>query len=326
MINAIPGQVGQQFRQAGFVGYHTTSQPATSPTFQSLQTMWLNVAQRSKGWLQIIMLPNSAELPAADTEAVLATASGRFDVVTVAGPAIDAIMPQVIPLQALAFAYANSDEAKAVVNSKLYAACMKEAALVNNLHCLDGLLNAGMRQMTTIRSRPLHSSRQFAGLILRIPPSPIYAEQLRPLGITTVMTPISEALEAMKTGSVMGQENPANYAVLLGFYRVCQYLNETNHFWSGFNTLINADVWGQWPDAVKAIVQQEYSSIIEHQWAAIEEDNRQATAYCLSNGMSLIKTDVSSARQMVRQVQASIVERLDVRLQSIARSLIQPLR
>lgn len=324
MINAIPGKVGQQFKQAGFVGYHTTSQPATSPTFQALQSMWLNIARRSDGWLQIIMLPNSAELPAADTEAVLATASGRFDVVTVAGPAIDAIMPQVIPLQALAFAYANSDEAKAVVNSSLYASCMKDAALVNNLHCLDGLLNAGMRQMTTIKSRPLHSSKEFAGLVLRIPPSPIYSEQLRPLGITTVMTPISDALEAMKTGAVMGQENPVNYAVLLGFYRVCKYLNETNHFWSGFNTLINADAWGLWPDAVKTIVQEEYSSIIDSQWAAIEEDNHKATAYCLANGMTLIKTDVSRARQMVGQAQASIIAQLDARLKPTARALIKP--
>ena len=323
MINAIPGKVGQQYKRAGFVGYHATSQPASSHTFRSLQTMWLNVARRSDGWLQIIMLPNSAGLPAADTEAVLATASGRFDVVTVAGPAIDPIMPQVIPLQALAFAYANSNEAKSVVNSPLYATCMRDAALANNLYCLDGLLNAGMRQMTTIKSRPLHSSKDFAGLILRIPPSPIYSEQLRPLGITAVMTPISDGLTAIKTGTVMGQENPVNYTVLFGFYRLCKYLNETNHFWSGFNTLINADIYDQWPDAVKTIVQEEYSSIIASQWTAIEEDNRQAMAYCLASGMTLIKTDVSKARQMVSQAQLSIIERLDARLKPIARALIK---
>jgi TRAP-type C4-dicarboxylate transport system substrate-binding protein len=322
MINAIPGKVGEQFKRAGSIGYHITSQPANSPTFKFLQSLWTNVGLRTNGWLQIIMLPNSGELPAADTEAVLATASGRFDVITVAGPAIDSIMPQAIPLQALAFAYASSNKAKSVLNTPIYASCMKDAALVNNLHCLDGLLNAGMRQMTTIKNRPLHTIRDLSGLVLRIPPSPIYTEQLQPLGISTVMTPLSDALEAMKTGAVMGQENPVNYAVLLGFYKVCRFLNETNHFWSGFNTLINVDTWNQWPDSIQRIVQEEYVSIIDRQWNAIEADNRKATSFCFANGMIPIKTDDSGAREAIRSTQINIMERLDVRLQPIARKLI----
>jgi TRAP-type C4-dicarboxylate transport system substrate-binding protein len=322
MINAIPGTIGEQFKRARFIAYHVTSQPADSPTFKHLKQMWSHVALRCDGWLRMIVLPDSGELPGADTEAVLATASGRFDAITVAGPAIDAIMPQAIPLQTLAFAYATSNAARSVLNAPLFAACMRDAALTNNLHCLDGLLNAGMRQMTTIKGHPLHSTQDFEGLVLRIPPSPTYSEQLQPLGIRTVVTPISDALERMRTGSAMGQENPVNYAVMLGFYKVCAYLNETNHFRSGFNTLINLDSWRRWPDSIQRIVQEEHALMLDQQWRAIEQDNVRATAFCLAHGMQLIKTDLSGAREKIRQSQLDIVQRLDRRLQPIAQSLI----
>ena len=323
MIKAIPGEQGRCFEKAGFIGYHVTSQPAGSPTFSYLQAMWSRVHERSHGWLQVVVLPNSGKLPSADTEAVLATASGRYDAITVAGPAIDAITPQTIPLQALAFAYKNSNAAKAIVNTPIYAACMRDAALVNNLHCLDGLLNAGMRQMTTIRDYPLRSTKDFEGLVLRIPPGPIYSEQLEPLGIKTVMTPISSVLTLLQKRAVMGQENPVNYAVLMRFYKACKYLNETNHFWSGFNTLINADTWRQWPTTIQQIVQDEYTSIIDPQWLAVETSNHEATSFCLANGMELIKTDLTDVRQKIKNIQLQIIQRLDMRLQPIARRLIE---
>jgi len=322
MIRAIPGPMGEKMIGAKHIGYHVTSQPKASDTFKYLQEMWDNVFLQSKGWLRIIVLPNSAEMPAADTEAVLATAHGRFDAITVAGPAIDAIMPEVIPLQALAFAYADSKEAKAVVNTGLYAQCMREAAQKNNLHCLNGLLNAGMRQMTTIKGYPLKTINDFNGLVLRIPPGPIYTEQLEPLGIKPVMTPISDAHEMMQKGLVMGQENPTTYAVLFEFYKVCAFLNETNHFWSGFNTLINADSWNQWPDGIKLIIQDEYTNMLDKQWPIVEENNLKAKALCTNYGMKLIQTDLTGAKEKIKEAQLKILKRIDPRLQEIAKELI----
>lgn len=323
MINAIPGPVGKKIKRAQHIGYHVTSQPKASETFILLQEMWDKVFTRSEGWLQIIVLPDSAELPAADTEAVLATASGRFDAITVAGPAIDAIMPEVIPMQALAFAYKDSQAAKSVVNTPLYAECMREAALKNNLHCLNGLLNAGMRQMTTIKGHPLKTIKDFNGLVLRIPPSPIYIEQLQPLGIKPVMTPISDASQMMKKTIVMGQENPTSYAVMFEFYKVCTYLNETNHFWSGFNTLINADTWSQWPKAIKSIVQEEYTTTLEKQWPTIESNNAKATEFLTNTGMIYIQTDLTGVKEKVKPAQLQLLKRVDPRLQPIAEQLIE---
>ena len=322
MIDAIPGPVGRKIKTARHIGYHVTSQPRTSKTLQYLVTMWDRVFTRTDGWLQIFVLPNSAELPAADTEAVLATASGRFDVITVAGPAIDQIMPDVIPLQALAFAYANSQEARSVVNTPLYADCMRDAALKNNLYCLDGLLNAGMRQMTTIPGYPIKSIKNFEDLVLRIPPGPIYAEQLTPLGIKPLMTPISDALMMMKNGTCKGQENPNSYSVLFKFYEVCKYLNTTNHFWSGFNTLINADTWNTWPSDIRKIVQEEYTRMLPMQWSDVESENSNAARLCVQEGMQIIRPDLIGVKQRLKSTQANIVQRLDTRLQSIAQKLI----
>lgn len=322
MIQAIPGPMGEKILSAKHLGYHVTSQPKGSGTFKYLQEMWDNVFIQSNGWLRIIVLPNSAEMPAADTEAVLATANGRFDVITVAGPAIDAIMPQVIPLQALAFAYADSNAAKDVVNTELYAQCMREAAQKNNLHCLDGLLNAGMRQMTTIKGYPLNTINDFNGLVLRIPPGPIYTEQLTPLGIKPVMTPISDAADMMRKGLVMGQENPTTYAILFEFYKVCSFLNETNHFWSGFNTLINAETWSRWPKDLKVIVQKEYTKMLNKQWPSIEKDNAIAAEYCINHGMKFIRTDLSGVKEKIKAVQLEILQRIDPRLQPTAGHLI----
>lgn len=323
MIRAIVGVEAEEYRKAEYIGYHVLSQPDNSPTSKALKSMWERVRTKTNGWLVMVLIPKSGELPGADTEAVLATAKGRYDAITIAGPALDTLMTTTIGLQALAFAYPNSELARKTLNTAIYADAMQTAAQEFNLHSLRGLLNAGMRQMTTIEGYPLKSIEQLKGLKLRVAPSELYKRQLEVLGIRTIATPISSVLNMLKKREVQGQENPVNYAISFDFYKECKYLNMTNHFWSGFNTMINLDTWKSWPGWVKEIVSDEYRNSIGKQWLSVEQSNSSSKALCLKYGMRLVNTNTMDAAKLLRDVQETIINDLDNSLQPIAKALIE---
>ena len=114
LLNNIGGSRGVELRQAEFIGYHLSNQSKNGSTAQALNQFWAKVKDRTNGKLNMTVLYKDANLPGSDGEGFLNTSNGRFDAITVNSPAISNVIPQILNIMTLMFAFDDSDEGLAL--------------------------------------------------------------------------------------------------------------------------------------------------------------------------------------------------------------------
>ncbi|XWN30782.1 MAG: TRAP transporter substrate-binding protein [Devosia sp.] len=87
--------------------------------------------------------------------------------------------------------------------------------------------HTGYKQWTG--NRPLNTLDQYDGLVSRVMPSPILAEQQKALGLTPVTMPFPETYSALQSGAVDAQENPNPTSWNMKFHEVQSHLTMTYH-------------------------------------------------------------------------------------------------
>ena len=323
LLNAVPDEYGKNLKKAKYIGYHLTNQDPNSPIFKALSELWKIVHKKTDGWLLMSPLAYDANLPAADTEAVWATADNRFDAISVAAPILDNSMSQVLLLQQFLFAFKNSQEAFDLLQNELYISKLDTLSNQYNFKYMrNGTFNAGMRQITSTEGHPLKNFNDLKGFILRIPPSTSLSEQLMVLDIKPQFAAVSNVYQLLKTKKVMGQENPNAFIESYHFNQVCKYLNITNHLWSGFNTFIRFDAWNSWPKEIQAVVEDELLKAQAFQWKAQENMNSYITANAFKLfGMTVIETDLKGVGKKLVPIQQKLIEQIDPELRSLAKNL-----
>jgi tripartite ATP-independent transporter DctP family solute receptor len=111
-------------------------------------------------------------------------------------------------------------------------------------HGLVGLAfwENGFRHMTNNR-RPLQSSTDFAGLRMRTMQNPMLVDSFRALGFDAVPMPFTQVYEALRAGTVDGQENPLTTIVASRFHEVQSHLTLSSHVYSVHVLLLSREVW-----------------------------------------------------------------------------------
>jgi tripartite ATP-independent transporter DctP family solute receptor len=111
-------------------------------------------------------------------------------------------------------------------------------------HGLVGLAfwENGFRHMTNNR-RPLQSSTDFAGLRMRTMQNQMLVDSFRALGFDAVPMPFTQVYEALRAGTVDGQENPLTTIVASRFHEVQSHLTLSSHVYSVHVLLLSREVW-----------------------------------------------------------------------------------
>lgn len=326
VLSAVGGERGGALRRARFIGYHLTNQGNNDPTTIELRRFWQRVAARTNGQLNMTVLTRDADLAGADNEAILGAAVGRFDAITANGPAFANVIPTVAPIMTLLFAYDSSKEGLALVSHPVFQTVLEESGKPFNLRFLPGAtLDSGMRVTTTKSNRTIMRTADLNGFRLRIPPSTQMLDQFKSLNVRPTILPVNELLKALREGTVDGQENPPSFIPSFDINTVNDRLVLTNHLWSGFLTAINSTTWNSWPRQWQQIVLNEAAILQARQWAAQEQLNSALISQASQRfGMVVLRPDLTAVNRnpSFRAARERIVQRLDGRLQPLARQVI----
>lgn len=320
-----PGKYGENYGKAKIRAFHLHNQPITSPLHQTLEEMWLEVFKQSEGELFVSPVPEDGSLPAGDPQALQFIISGRFEIVSVAGPIIDKLCPDVIGVQNIPFIYESPDEVFKVLNQPLWAEIFNNAIAQYNLTYLPyGTFDNGIRYVTSIESKPLNTVQDFQDLIIRIPPSKDMEMAMSSLGAIPKKFTMNQVYEVLKNGTVQAQENPFSVAKGFKLYEVTKYLNITKHAWSGYNIFLNTTFWNSISPRTQNIIKEVLPVYQSKQRKAQADYNQQAYKDLTEKfGMIALTPDISEVPKKLIPLYQAIYDRLNPSARSLIKDLVE---
>lgn len=321
----LPGKYGEIYGKAKIKAFHLHNQPITSPLHQNLEALWMEVFEKTNGELLISPVPQDALLQGGDPQAVRLVANGRFEVVSVAAPIIDKMAPDVVGIQNLSFIYQSSKEIFAIINQPLFAEILDRSVSKYNLKYLpNSTFDNGMRNITSVASRPINSLDNFKNLIIRIPPSIDFQASMKALGANPQFFTMNEVYDVLKNRIVEAQENPLSIIKGFKLYEVTKYLNMTNHAWSGYNTFFNLNFWNKLSSSSQKIITELLRIYQSKQLIAQQNYNDSIYSEVIErHGMIATQPDCSGATQILTPIYKSIFKQLNPQARSLIKSKLE---
>jgi TRAP-type C4-dicarboxylate transport system substrate-binding protein len=124
---------------------------------------------------------------------------------------------------------------------------------------LDRIWENGFRNITT-STKPIRNVGDLAGLKIRVSPGKIRVDTFQSLGAAPSPIALSELYTSLQTHVIDAQENPLLLISQQKFYEVQRYVSISEHIWSGYWTLFNADVWNKMGKGIQDVVSREMAA------------------------------------------------------------------
>ena len=109
-----------------------------------------------------------------------------------------------------------------------------------------GWFENGFRQISN-RLRTIRSPADIKGMRIRVLPSEVQARTFELLGAVPLRWDLTEAIAAIKAGTIDAQENPFANTVTYGVHKFHHYHSVTNHFYISRPIFLHRDTFDAWP-------------------------------------------------------------------------------
>jgi tripartite ATP-independent transporter DctP family solute receptor len=113
-----------------------------------------------------------------------------------------------------------------------------------------GYFENGFRHISN-RLRPVRTPADLSGMKIRVLPSPVQARTFELLGAEPKVMDLSEAIAAVKAGTLDAQENPFANTVTYGVHQFHRFHSATNHFYLSRPIFLHRPTFDAWPRALQ---------------------------------------------------------------------------
>jgi TRAP-type transport system periplasmic protein len=179
----------------------------------------------------------------------------------------------------LPFLFAKNETARAGVDGALGRFLAQKIEERVNYRIL-GWFENGFRQ-TSNKLRTVRTPKDLTGMRIRVLPSEIQARTFELLGAVPLRWDLTEAIAAIKAGTIDAQENPFANTVTYGVHKFHHYHSVTNHFYISRPIFLHRTAFEAWPQDLQDAMREAVIAAVAYQRElAIEEDKsaRQAIA------------------------------------------------
>ena len=161
-----------------------------------------------------------------------------------------------------------------------------ESLAKHNMVLLD-VWHTGYKQWTG--NKALNTLDQYKGLVSRVMPSPVLAEQQKALGLTPVTMPFPETYSALQSGAIDAQENPNPTSWNMKFHEVQDHLTMTNHGTLDQVILVNKPFWEGLSAECKAAVEKALPAANEVTFSETMKQEDEAMADFEKAGLTIVE-------------------------------------
>jgi TRAP-type C4-dicarboxylate transport system substrate-binding protein len=171
----------------------------------------------------------------------------------------------------LPFLFARRDQARGAMDGRLGEFLAQKIEERVNYRIL-GWYENGFRQISN-RLRALHTPADLKGMRIRVLPSDVHARTFELLGAVPLRWDLTEAIAAIKAGTIDAQENPFANTVTYGVHKFHHYHSVTDHFYISRPIFLHRDTLEAWPKDLQEGMREAVAASVAYQRGlAIEED------------------------------------------------------
>jgi TRAP-type C4-dicarboxylate transport system substrate-binding protein len=171
----------------------------------------------------------------------------------------------------LPFLFHSNDEARHAMDGRLGLALTRAIEAKLNYRIV-GFFENGFRHLSN-RLRPVRSPADLAGLRIRVLPSRVHARTFELLGAVPVPLDLTEAIAAIKAGTLDAQENPLANTVTYGVHAFHKFHTLTAHFYISRPIFVNRTAFDGWPERLKQALRAAATAAVsmQRELAGIED-------------------------------------------------------
>jgi TRAP-type C4-dicarboxylate transport system substrate-binding protein len=171
----------------------------------------------------------------------------------------------------LPFLFSKNEKARAGVDGALGQFLAGKIEERVNYRIL-GWFENGFRHISN-RLRTIRSPADMKGMRIRVLPSEVQARTFELLGAVPLRWDLTEAIAAIKAGTIDAQENPFANTVTYGVHKFHHFHTVTNHFYISRPIFLHRPAFDAWPrDLQDAMREAVTASVAYQRELAIEED------------------------------------------------------
>jgi TRAP-type C4-dicarboxylate transport system substrate-binding protein len=201
----------------------------------------------------------------------------------------------------LPFLFARNETARAGVDGKLGKFLAQKIEERVNYRIL-GWFENGFRQ-TSNRLRTVRTPKDLAGMRIRVLPSEIQARTFELLGAVPLRWDLTEAIAAIKAGTIDAQENPFANTVTYGVHKFHHYHSVTNHFYISRPIFLYRDAFDGWPQDLQDAVREAVTASVTFQRELAIEEDRDARKALDAQGCEVVELTTDEHAQFAKAVE-----------------------
>lgn len=171
----------------------------------------------------------------------------------------------------LPFLFEHRDQARAAIDGEFGRFLSRSIEARVNYRVL-GYFENGFRQISN-RLRTVRTPADLKGMRIRVLPSEVQARTFELLGAIPMRWDLTEAIAAIKAGTIDAQENPFANTVTYSVHKFHRFHTITNHFYISRPIFLNRNAFDAWPRELQSAMRDAVGRAVAFQRElAIEED------------------------------------------------------
>jgi TRAP-type transport system periplasmic protein len=176
----------------------------------------------------------------------------------------------------LPFLFERRDQARAAIDGELGRFLdVKIEERVN--YRILGYFENGFRQISN-RLRTVRTPADLKGMRIRVLPSEVQAKTFELLGAIPLRWDLTEAIAAIKAGTIDAQENPFANTVTYGVHKFHRFHTVTNHFYISRPIFFNRTQFDSWPEYLQSAMSEAVKRAVALQRDLAIAEDREARA------------------------------------------------
>ena len=180
----------------------------------------------------------------------------------------------------LPFLFAQRDQARGAMDGALGRVLAEKIEQRVNYRIL-GWFENGFRQISN-RLRTVHSPVDLKDMRIRVLPSEVQARTFELLGCVPLRWDLTEAIAAIKAGTIDAQENPFANTVTYGVHKFHRFHTVTNHFYISRPIFLHRPAFEGWPEDLQRAMRDAIRKAVDFQRGLAIEEDREARAAILA--------------------------------------------
>jgi TRAP-type C4-dicarboxylate transport system substrate-binding protein len=201
----------------------------------------------------------------------------------------------------LPFLFARRDQARGAMDGKLGQFLAAKIEDRVNYRIL-GWYENGFRQISN-RLRTIRTPADLKDMRIRVLPSEVQARTFELLGAVPLRWDLTEAIAAIKAGTIDAQENPFANTVTYGVHKFHHYHSVTNHFYISRPIFLNRTAFEVWPKDLQEAMREAVAASVAYQRELAIEEDKSAHQAIVDQRCEIAELNAGEHAQFVNAVQ-----------------------